>query len=220
MLISVTTQQHCGLDFCFARRHNSTHLWIPMCCIILNVLFFWIGIVDCIFVSSLSDDWICTPGNEVKEGIQENSRAGRQTLSKEWSLIDHHKASMTACSQCPLSSVCCYQILVYFHHLDVYHVLTKCRGRSRCGVDPAANATSLQHKHTQSLTLYWLFFFPFTLSVSFAVTHPSTDTYFHNSDFYTPLLVTANSWGVKFLFIFFTEVASASVRVGFGVSSR
>lgn len=69
------------------------------------------------------------------------------------------------------------------------------------------------------LTLFHFF------SASFAVTHPSIDTYFHNSGwnshFYTPLPVAANSRSVRFHFIFFTEAASfSSVRVGHGASSH
>jgi len=139
------------------------------------------------------------------KGIEQNSRAKLEYQCKELvALIEYYHLW--------LIFLCCYDILAHFYYLSVYHVLQRCHIQSPRRAGSVANSTQFS-TNTHSLSICF-FSFSFSSSVFFAMTHPSTDT------FYTPLAVTVTNEGVRFHFIFFSEVASfSSVNTELGVSS-
>lgn len=168
-------------------------------------------------------DWVGNVPNMVTEGIHQNGSMGRKCLCKEQgSLIDDHKDAVTTRGWCSFKVF--FVISSWLIFTTRVCIMFYKNVRVKAPVDLIQ--LSSRKTHTISYSLFALSFLFFSsLSVSSAVTHSSIDAYFHNSGwnshFYTPRAVTPNSRGVRFRFIFFTEVASfSSVRVGLGVSSH
>lgn len=152
----------------FATKLFQIYLDHNILCHHCKLTFGW----DC--VTYLSDDSVCNPGNEVMVGIQ-HFRAGRKSLWRikacdswlstfltPWGWFLHKVFAVTTSGLISPTCVCFINARVKVP-LELVHQLIW-----------------LEEKHTESFTLSLLFFFS-SLSDYFAVTHPSIDTYFHNS---------------------------------------
>lgn len=197
--------------------------------IVNSSLLFLAGIAHCMLYHSVSDHPICTPGNEVLERItQEDGRATRKRLwresrvclmiTKAWITTWGWRSSKLFVVFISWLIFTMYYFIhfitlllfiihfITFHFMYYYyftHVLQNVRVKAPVELVQQLIRLTSRQTHKISYPLLTLFHF---FSVSFAVTHPSIDRYFHssgwNSDFYTPLPVTANSRSVRFSFLY------------------